>query len=217
MNKNSQAPAGFWIRLVSRFIDMLIPGGLSIGLLFLLLEKKTNYEFKENYYYYIWTIVTIALILISFILVPFLSKGRTLGMFITKTKIVAEGSLLKTLIKREGFFSLGWVLMLIVAMAVINHTLVNDFARNDQKSISYSDTDKLRIGVVSAVGSLLIILQLLSVVGIIARRDKCGFHDRASNSKTVWTNKTLVEESQVFEKKIQPRLVKDEVVEWVTE
>lgn len=217
MNNTNLAPAGFWIRLVSRFIDMLIPAGLSIGLLFLLLEKNNYYSFKENYYYYIWTIATVILILLSFILVPLISKGRTFGMFVTNTKIIVEKNLFKSLVKREAFFSLSWVLLLVIAMAIVNHTLVNEFARNDQKSIPYSDTEKLRIGIVSAAGSLIIILQLLSVVGIIARRDKCGFHDRASNTKTVWTNKSIITSVVVFERKIQPRPVRDEIVEWISE
>lgn len=211
------APAGFWIRLLTKIIDFILPMIISVGILFALIEKHTHYEFKGDYGYYVWTIITAILLLISFIGIPFLTKGRTLAMFLTRIKIVPEdeSKWLISLVKRETLFSLSWVFLLLLSMAVINHTLVNDFARNDQKNIVYSDVDNIRIGIVSSAGTIIIILQLISVVGIMIKRDKKGFHDRASHTSTVWVNKFIELPKEKFIKQIQPRPVNDEVVEWI--
>lgn len=218
MDKQINAPAGFWIRLLTKAIDFILPMIISVGILFALIEKNTHYEFKETYGYYVWTIVTVVLIITSFILIPYLTKGRTLAMYLTRIKIVPEDAnkLLISLIKREVLFALSWVFLLLLSMAVINHTLVNEFARNDQKNVVYSDTDNIRIGIVSSAGTIIIILQLIAVVGIMIKRDKRGFHDRASNTSTVWVNKFIELPKEKFIKQIQPRPVNDEEIEWIT-
>lgn len=215
MTKN--APAGFWIRLLTKILDFAWVAVASVGILFALLEKKQHYQFKEEYGYYVWTIITVALIILSFIIVPYLTKGRTLAMYLTKIRIVQDdkSKLLVSLLKRELMFSLAWSFMLLLAMALINHTLVNEFARPDQSKVTYTTWQQLRIGVVSTVGTVVIVLQMLSVIGIIIKKNKKGFHDNLSQTSTVWINKFLTQSAEKEIKKIHPRPVNDEIVEWV--
>lgn len=217
--KTLSAPAGFWIRFITKILDFIWPIVASVGILFALLVKKQNYQFKEDWGYYVWTIVTITLIIISFIVIPYFTKGRTLAMYITRIKIVPEdeNKLLVSLIKREAVFSLSWVFMLLLAMAVINHTLINDFAKKDQSKIDYSIFEKIRMGIISAAGTVVIIIQLIACIGIIIKKDKKGFHDNASNTTTVWINKFVSKPQEKTIKPIQPRPVNDEIVEWVIE
>lgn len=120
-----------------------------------------------------------------------------------------------SILKREFFYSLEWIFMLLFIMAVINHTMITKFAKSDQDGIVYSDLEKLRIGIVSAVGSILMMIQFIYSISIFVRGPKKGLHDTQSNTWTVWTNKFTKIEKKVTKKTIRPMPINNTPVIWV--
>lgn len=108
-----------------------------------------------------------------------------------------------------------WIFMTIFVAIVINHTLIDKYAKSEQKGIPYSDWDKLRIGIVSSVGSVLIVIQFIFTISIFVRGQKKGLHDTYSNTWTVWVNKFQDSKPNVPKLEIKPRPVNNNPVEWI--
>lgn len=189
--------AGFWIRLTSRMIDVLILFLLSIGLAILFLEKKMinnqqEWIFKQNYFFYIYALIIIMLIFLLFVVLPIIWKGKTIGHFITRTKIVAENNLIFGIMKREVFWSFSWIFCAILTTAIINHTLFLKFiSANNRSEIVFTNWETFRISLVSSLASIIVFMQMFLAVSIVVRQKKLGLHDVYSNTKVIYLNKFI--------------------------
>ena len=208
---------GFWIRLLARMIDLMIFAAISVGFALINLHKDTSWYFKDNWFFYIWMMFNVLILFVMFILLPVIFNGQTLGMFITRIKISFEdNNKLKSILKRELFFSITWIILVICVGLLINHTLFVKYAKTNQKDIKYTNWENLRISIVTTIASLLTLMQMVVSISVVVRKPHPGIHDSYSKTKTVWVNKfTEVKKQTKDFISIKPRMVKNEKVEWL--
>ena len=209
---------GFWIRCLSRLLDLILVASIVVTSAYFMMDHGARWHFRDDYLFYIWILEFIALIFIAFILVPFLTKGYTLFMWVFRIKIIFEtDKIFTSIIKRELFFSIYWIIMAILVMAIINHTLIDKYALVDQDKVSYSNLEKLRMSTVTAVGSILIVIQFIYAMSIFVRGSRKGLHDTQSKTWTVWVNKFKDIPKEKEMQTIKPRPVNNNPVIWVKE
>ena len=122
----------------------------------------------------------------------------------------------KSILIREGFFAIVWIIMITLMILIINHTLIEKFAKTDKSKNILSDLEKLRTGIVTAVGSVLVVVQFIYAISIFVRGNKKGLHDSQSNTYTVWSNRFINKpEIKKVDSTIKPKPVNNNPVDWV--
>ncbi len=187
--------ANFWIRLLARLIDLfcLLIITTFLGLLFLqknIIGDKTTWFFKSWWSFYVYALIVILMIFILFIALPIVWKGKTIGHFLTRTKIVSDSNLKIGILKREIIWSWSWIFCVILTMIFINHTLFDKFVfgQNDP-DVTFSNWETLRISFVSSIVSIICFVQMLFAISIIIKNNKIAWHDTYSHTITVYINK----------------------------
>lgn len=207
---------GFWIRLVVRLFDLILVSAIAVSFLFLIMNHSNGWSFKEDWMYYIWTLMYVAMLFMWFIIIPIYFGGQTLFMKLFRIKIIFnDNNKLSSMIKRELVFSIMWMFMLVVVALVINHTLISKYVSTKQDNISYSSFEKLRTGTVTAIGSILTVTQFVFAISIFVRGANKGLHDTQSNTWTVWKNKYIEKPKTKKKIKILPKPVNNTPVNWV--
>jgi len=217
MKENKKA--NFWIKLLARLIDLLPIATISIGILFLMMRHSTEgWVFKELWMYYLWNFILVILIAWEFLIMPLLTNGKTLGMWVTQIKIVANKNFVKRVLKREVFFAWTWILMTFMVMVIINHTLIYKFASTTKDMNKLTSLESLRIGIVSAIGSISIVIQMFLGISGVVRRDKRSLHDVYAKTNVVWEKKFItIEKSKTLKSNsriLKPVPYKEEEIEW---
>lgn len=210
-NKN----AGFWIRFCARFIDVLIPSLIMFGAATLMIEKNVTYDFRQPILFYVWSILFITLILTFSIIIPLFFHNKSFGMFIFRLEYRYENKKWTSIIKREFLVSLTWAFIIFMIMIFVNHTLIGKFAQNNQKSIPYTDWERVRISVVSIISAFMMILQLMCGISILVHNDKRGMHDRIAKMSVVYTNKFVTITKDEIPSELKPRPVNNTIIEWI--
>lgn len=207
---------GFWIRFLARLLDFVFVGAASVLVAYLLMDTNGEIHFKEGFMFYVWSIITSILIFSWFILIPIITRGVTPMMWVLKIKIIFNTEkIFISIIRRELLFSLTWIFMNMMTMAVVNHTMIHKFSMTNQDNISYSSWEKLRKNIVASVGSIMIVIQFIFAISIFVRGDKKGLHDSQSKTWTVWINKLVDKPKEIKEIKIKPRMIGNNPVIWV--
>ena len=216
MKKNKIA--GFWIRLSARIIDLIFFGFTSLFIAFFSIQKKVVWEFKEPFLFYVWSISTIIILFLYFCILPLFFGGKTIGMFICRIKIKFKNSnKFKSIFKRELFFSLTWLFLLVLVTIVINHTLISKYASTNQEQITYSDLELLRKSTTTTIGGIFVLIQMICAISIVVKKPGPAIHDQFSETETVWIDKySKIKKQQSNEIiSIRPKLIKQEIIEWI--
>lgn len=137
-------------------------------------------------------------------------------MWICRIKILFEDkNKIKSILKRELLLSISWIMLLVCVAIFINHTLFDRYARTNQKGISYTTWETLRISIVTTVASLLTLGQMITSISIVVRKPNKSLHDSYSKTETVWINKMVKVSKQKQKTSVKPKLIKQNKVEWV--
>lgn len=165
MTKLINKPAGFWIRFLARFLDIVIFIAILIGTAFAFLVKSAyqfgpshdihnspiiyaaQYHFESVGNYYGWIIISIITLLVLFILIPMFTNGRTLWMMVFRIKIDFNEDKSKPwikrfagrflpLIKREMFTSLTLVINMVLVLALFDKDIFNKFTYFSKKRMT---------------------------------------------------------------------------------
>lgn len=217
MTKNNKI-VGFWMRFLAKGIDIILIVGFSIALsLFNLDLRPGKIAFLAPWNFYLWIILEILLWPGYFVLVPLLTKGYTLGIFICRLKIITEKKWnYKAIIKREFFFSLMISFNFLMVLIFINHTLANRFFKMTQNNIAYTTLENFRISLVSVLFSISILVQMIVGISIIVKKGS-GINDIYSGTKIIYINKWIIkkEQNSTVSKKYRPKMKEQEIVEWI--
>ncbi len=215
--KKTNARAGFWRRLLSKLIDFTLVAAIAIPSVFFMLEKTTEWHFKEPWLFYIWAVELMLLIAIVFLIIPMRFNGKTIGNYLMRIRIVSLDNSLKVgILKREAFFSLTWIFLTFLVTTIINHTLIIKYASTKQDNLDFSTIENLRIGIVSSLGSISVFIQMFISISTIVRKDKTGLHDKWAKTIIIRDNVFVdVKEGKQPSRKIKPKLVSNEPVEWI--
>ena len=212
MKKNKQT--GFWIRFISRVLDVCAISFISILTAFIMMSYNNGWHFKNNFYFYIWTLEFMILCFLWFVLIPVI-KGQTLFMWVFRIKIIFHEKKFISMIKRELFFSISWIFMMFLVMVIINHTLILEFVSKKHSIKKYTNFEKIRINLISSIGGVLTLIQFITSISICVRGDKKGLHDTFSKTQTVWKNKYIKINKEFNKIIIKPKIVKNIPVEWM--
>ena len=205
----------FWPKLLSRIVDLILVASLSILASYFIFEKVAGQtQLKETWMFYVWALGTAILFLVFFILIPLVWKGKSVGNFILRVKVVSKGSLTKAILKRELAFGWAWLLLVIAFTALINHSMVLK-ATMSQTNIKYVGWEAVRVSVLSTLAGLIIITQMIFGVSGLVKKNGISIHDEMAGSKVVWINKFTTIEKEVTKKEIMPSRVKHNPVEWI--
>lgn len=237
----------FLARLIDLVIVLVIIVGTAFAFLtkseWIVIDKIkiTSSHFGNVANYYSWLVISIIAPIIWFVAIPLLTNGRSLGMLICRIKIDLKKNLLERLFqlfKREIFTGLIISINLILILIVFDMNVFNKFTYFSKSKFNsmddyvlpdgtkkhltandiFTSIDNLRISIVTTIASFMFITLLVFGISIIVRKQRLGFHDTFSNTKTFWENKTieLKEESEGKEiTSFRPRLVKRENIEWI--
>lgn len=194
-NMTNNKITNFWIRLVARLIDLLcliIIATIS-GWLFMKKNGDSNEVktiFKTWWFFYVYAFIIILSIFFLFIALPMMWKGKTIGHFLTRTKIVSDINLQLGILKREIFWAWSWIFSVLSVVILINHTLVDKFALvSRSKDLALSNWDTMRISFVSSIAAIVCFIQMTFAISIIVKSNKIALHDIYSHTKTVYINK----------------------------
>ena len=217
--------AGFWIRFLARIMDSLLIWLLAMPFIILIVEKDSTlgWSFKQDFLFYVLAFYLIVLYAISFIFIPMLFNGRTISMWICQIQITNKNNNhskinFKSIIKRELWFGLTWIFLIVWVTIIINHTLILKFASSKTNFKNLSDLDKLRFNIATSIGSVVVLIQILIGVSLIIRKDKKSLNDLFSDTYTVWRKRYIsIEKEEVNEIKLPIRPVNNNQVEWILE
>ncbi len=216
----------FWPKLLSRIIDILIIGAILTGSAYFMFTKVAGQtQLKAAWMFYVWAIGVALAFFVFTIGLPLIWNGKTIGNFITRTKIVANQNLRRSIIKRELLFGWAWVLLTLLFMALINHTLLLNAVKSNTHSVFNASTsstpprfvgwDAVRVSIFSTAAGIILISQMISAISGLVKKSGISFHDEFAGSKVVWINKFEKEGIATKKKEIQPKPVKNNPVVWI--
>lgn len=212
--------AGFWVRFAARLIDFLIIAFFSnLVLFFSVTNDGTSWKFKVWYLFYIWSFFTALLVFIVFVLIPILTQGWSIGYKLCKIKVVSNSTqpLWSIILKREILYGISWTLIILLSSIVINNSLIFKISSHNP-NIKLTTWEQTRLSIVASISSLLFLVQAFVAITIIANKNKLGFHDKATESFVIFTNKKHMNSNTTikrYKKLISPKKIVNKPVEWI--
>lgn len=132
--KKVNRKAGFWIRLLSTLIDVVIFCILGILSSLMCIAKvyiseidKSIYLVSEKQYLYIlWLLLLIIFLIIQFMIIPYCLNCRTIGMVITKLEVdFKNSSKSQVLLKKIEIGPMLWIILIILFMCFVWPNTIN--------------------------------------------------------------------------------------------
>lgn len=215
--------AGFWIRFLSISIDVILFSIIAISSSLMSIEAKvfteidrTISQVKNDYFYYIWFILVVSVLIIQFLAIPFLLKGKTLGMLITRLEIDTNDQPLKNVIlSRFKFGALLWIFIFVVFMIFVRPEMINkmliskyvkeNFDENNQQAVELLKANKLSFldtvlySAPTVVSPIIVFAEVFFLISIGFKQSKISIIDNFTNSKIVYVNKYIETTNLVIE------------------
>ena len=172
-------------------------------------------QFKEIWMFYVWALVTALMFLIVFIIIPILWDGKSIGNYLSRVKIVSEGSLTKSIIKREMFFGWAWIVLVIGIATIINHTMIIEVATTYSKKHVYKGWEAARVSAFSTLAGVITIIQMIFGISGLVKSNGISIHDKMAGSKVVFIKRFTEVKVEEKRKSIRPTIVKNNSVDWI--
>lgn len=229
--------AGFWIRFLSISIDVILFCVIAISSSLICIEarefpqiNKTLSQVKNDYFYYIWFMLVVLILTIQFLGIPFILKGKTLGMIITRLEIdTNDQPLKKVILNRFKFGALLWIFIFVVFMIFVRPTMINkmliykyvkeNFDENNQQAVELLNANKLSLldtvlySVPSIFSPIIVFAEVFFLISIGFKKTKISIIDNFTNSKIVFANKYIKTTNLIVEI-VKPIENKKYQIEW---
>ncbi|MBR3832080.1 MAG: RDD family protein [Mycoplasmataceae bacterium] len=216
--------AGLWIRLLSITIDVFLFCSLAMSLSLICLQNKyfeqldkSIYVVKNDYWYYLWLFFLILMLLIFFVVIPIFTKGKTIGMLLTRLELkIQDGSFYKVILKRNQFSTLLWIVLIVLFMIFVNPKIVNKIAISSYINKNYKNSSDNEIQqllsqnsltiletsfytIVSTLSPIILLEQLFLLMSSGFKKEKISIVDRLTKSQIVYSNKfeKIKQESEI--------------------
>lgn len=215
--------SGFFIRFTSLLIDLTIFCliGIFSSLMCIGKNEKGISIINSFLYYYLWLLLLIVLILIQFILIPLITKGKTIGMLICGlelTLISNDESIYTIIIKRQILGSIPWIITILLYIAFVTPDIINKIIITKQvkeSDLKLDGWEMARLTIPSTLSSFLIFFQSLLLMTIGINKQKQGFVDKVTKSQIIWKNKLDPINEQIKTLRIiEPEKEKEILIEW---
>lgn len=196
--KTLKKSAGFWIRILSILIDLILFCLIAIPLSLIAIDKKENLIVIVTWGYYVWMVLVIFEIFILFIVIPILSKGRSIGMWCCQINLISlkKEPVWLMVLKKNQLYAFFWIFSILVSMCFISPELCQKMVnapKGTQESAlaALLPWEKALIAIPSTTSGIIIFLNILSVLSINMSRDMSGINDKLTNTKMVYSNKYI--------------------------
>lgn len=194
--KKINKPAGFWIRILSIIIDLIIFATSSISISLIAINGKEIIPWA----YYVWMVLTIILILILFIFIPILFKGKTIGMLCCQINIISTDSDSKSIwlmvLRKNKLYSFLWIFSILVSMSFITPQLAQRIIENNNNN-NLEPWEQALLSIPSTTSGIIIFINIFMTLSINASKNKEGFNDKFSSTKVIYSKKYI----DVFDEK----------------
>ncbi|MGL6124991.1 MAG: RDD family protein [Metamycoplasmataceae bacterium] len=195
--KSVNKPAGFWIRILSIIIDLTLFCVIAISLSLIAIEKRGDSLIILTWGYYLWMVLIIFEILILFILIPIILKGRTIGMLICQINFISlnEEPVWLVVIKRNQLYAFLWIFSILVSMSFISPQLFQKMTNiSNQASdgtLSLESWESAMLAVPATTSGIIIFVDIFSVLSINMNKNMYSISDKFSEIKMVYLKKYI--------------------------
>ena len=208
--------AGFWLRLLVRLIDLFIfLFFISISIFFSTSKVNNFYLFDPEWLFYLWVSTSAFLMLFLTTLMPIITGGKTIGNFLTRTKVISKQKKWKAIIYRELFFGLSWTIIILSFMILLGPKIFVSTITSGPNKIILNSFDEFKFAFLSTFSGVVIFAQFILCISLLIKKDRYSLIDSFSKSDVVRVNKFVHKQKKELEITIKPRLVKKALVEWV--
>ncbi|MCU4116998.1 RDD family protein [Mycoplasma zalophi] len=207
--KTQNIKASFWRRFLSMIIDFIIFFGFLLITSILVIDKKIA-NFHKNYFYYIWIVLIIIYILLIWIIIPIISKGQTIGMLITKLKIIPsldKYKLNNVILQRQILFAWLWIIVLCLFIIFVSpETFIEASKLNKQTINQLTITQRGFISIPLTLSAVTAFMDSFLII-TTAKNSRISWNDSFSNSFVVYKNKfeTIIEDDDWQNNNIKPK------------
>ncbi|AZZ65742.1 hypothetical protein DMC14_003050 [Metamycoplasma phocicerebrale] len=200
--------ANFWIRLLATIIDLILFVVFALATSFIVFNYKkadfyTNQLLYKELIYRFWLLSLILFLVLTYIVFPILTKGKTIGMLICKIKVILTNKnikLSKAIFDRQRLFSFLWIFVFIAFML-----MSTDAFLKATRGKNLNNVEKVVFALPVTLATIALGLDLFMII-TGAGATRVSWNDKFSQTRTVWINKfeEIIEEENI-NKKIYPK------------
>ncbi|MGL5617795.1 MAG: RDD family protein [Metamycoplasmataceae bacterium] len=216
--KTINKPAGFWIRILSILIDFIIFSIIAISSSLITIKKNDNSLIIIHWGYYVWMVLIILEIIILFIIIPILLKGRTIGMLVNQINFISlkEKPIWLMVIQRNQLYSFLWIFSILVTTSFINPELFQKMSdisnRLNDKKIVLEVWESTLIAIPATTSGIIIFINIFSVLSININKNMYSLNDRFAEIQMVYLRKYIEIFDEVNKEIVREKVKREEII-----
>ncbi len=201
--KTVKKPAGFWIRVLSILIDLVVFCVIAISSSLIAIDTKNNSLLIIPWGYYVWMVLVIFEILILFIVIPILSKGRSIGMWCCQINLISlqEESVWLMVVKKNQLYAFFWIFSILVSMSFISPELsqkmVNISRQPIDGTLKLKSWETAMLAIPSTTSGIIIFINIFTILSINMNKNMRGINDKLTNTQMIYSRKNI----EIFDEK----------------
>ena len=201
--KTIQKPAGFWIRVLSILIDLVLFCVIAISSSLIAIETKNDSFIIISWGYYVWMTLVIFEILILFIVIPMLSKGKSIGMLLCQINIISlsQEPIWLVVLKKNQLYAFLWIFSIIMSMSFISPSLANKMTAISNQpeggTLKLESWEAALLAIPSTTSGIVIFVNVFSILSINMNKNAFGLNDKLTNTQMIYSKKSI----EVFDEK----------------
>ena len=201
--KTVQKPAGFWIRVLSILIDLVLFCVVAISSSLIAIEAKDNSFIIITWGYYVWMLLVIFEIFILFIVIPILSKGRTIGMWCCQINLIplSKEPVWLMVVKKNQLYGFLWVFSILVSMSFISPALaqkMTDISKQPTDgTLKLEPWEAAMLAIPSTTSGIIVFINIFTILSINMNKNMRGLNDKLTNTQMIYSKKYI----EIFDEK----------------
>ncbi len=196
-------PAGFWIRVLSIFIDLIIFCVIAISSSLIAIDTRNSSLLIIPWGYYVWMVLVIFEILILFIVIPILSKGRSIGMWCCQINLISlqEESVWLMVVRKNQLYAFLWIFSILVSMSFISPDLSQKMVNISKQSIDgtlkLQSWEAAMLAIPSTTSGIIVFINIFTILSINMNKNMRGINDKLTNTQMIYPKKNI----EIFDEK----------------
>ncbi|MGL4252424.1 MAG: RDD family protein [Metamycoplasmataceae bacterium] len=216
--KTINKPAGFWIRILSILIDLIIFSTIAISSSLIAIKKIDDSLVIDYWGYYSWMVLVIFEITILFIVIPILLKGRTIGMLFCQINFISlkDERVWLSVIKRNQLYSFLWIFSITVTMCFVSPELfqkmsdISNKPNNDE--LVLAPWESTLIAIPATTSGIIIFIDIFSILSINMNKNMYSINDRFVEIKMIYSKKYIEIFDEMNKEIIREKVRKQEII-----
>ncbi|MGL5205874.1 MAG: RDD family protein [Metamycoplasmataceae bacterium] len=216
--KTINKPAGFWIRILSILIDLIIFSVIAISSSLIAIKKINDSLVIIHWGYYAWMVLVIFEITILFIIIPILLQGKTIGMLVCQINFISlkEEPIWLMVIKRNQLYSFLWIFSILVTMSFISPELFQKMSdisnKTNDDGLVLEAWESTLIAIPSTTSGLIVFINIFSILSINMNKNMYSLNDRFVEIQMVYSKKYIDIFDEINKEIIREKVRKKEII-----